>query len=248
MKLEQVLTESEITELGLAGVARGAAAAGKGLARGAAALGRGAATVGRKAVDIGKNAASSYRANKQMGVGRTHAANIIKNLGQEYLRMVGGGEQPTLQSLKSYLNSVGLGDLDQLDALVAGLGNANPNSLMSQGMAVLKNKDIQNLIKRAVELNYAKIRAAQQGRAQPAAGPAAAPSQQSQTNTVPNNPFNNPKDLAKAWNDYIKAGGKVNKRIKNLIATMNASIQAAPSNQGPVPESKTYSKFLGQSL
>lgn len=253
MKLNNVLTESEITELGLAGVAKGVAAAGRGLAKGAGALGRGAARVGKKAADLGRNAASSYRAGRQMNVGKTHAANIIKNLSQEYLRMVGGGEQPTLDSLKSYLSTVGLSDLDQLDQLVANLPQAtssNPNSLLSQGAALLKNKDIQNLIKKAVAVNYARIRAAQQGRAQPS-GQQQQPvaPQQSQTAASPAaNPFNNSKELAKAWAAYVQGGGKINKNIKKLIAQMNADANRPAAPAQPVPEAALHSKFLNINL
>lgn len=242
----QGLTEQELTELGVAGLARGAMAAGRGLAKGAGAIGRGAVKLGKGAADLGKRAATAYTTGRQTAVGRKHSSKIVQNLSNDFLQMVGGGTKPTLDNLKDFLISWGFEYLDQLQPSSSAQQSASPGSLFNQGDIKLRNREILDLLKQAVELNYSRIVAAQQGRtvSQPSQTPAA----QSSSKSTPDNPFNDPAALNQAFKDYIKGGGQMNKGLNKLMSRMRK--QTAPTPQStpqPTPEG-VYSKFLDRNL
>jgi hypothetical protein len=125
--------------------------------------------------------------------------------------------------------------------------------------AVLNNRAIDSIINAAVQKNYARIVAAQQGRSAPSSAPAISPNASSTAASRPatSNPFDNPRKLAADWQAYIAAGGPISGRLKRLINNMNTAAQrsqppAAPVQAAPAPvttpESVGHSRFLGIQL
>ena len=121
--------------------------------------------------------------------------------------------------------------------------------------AVLNNRAIDSIISAAVQKNYARIVAAQQGRSlsgTPTTNTSSAPST-ANTSAV-SNPFDNPRKLAADWQAYIAAGGPISGRLKRLINNMNTAAQrsAQPPAAAPTPtatpESVGHSRFLGIQL
>ena len=84
MRLNDVLTESQINELGIIDKI------GSGIT----------------------GAVSGYKANQAQRKGNTHSSKIIANLKSDFMKTVGGGTEPTYQNLLSFLSSHGLSDLD----------------------------------------------------------------------------------------------------------------------------------------
>ena len=113
---------------------------------------------------------SNMQASKLQSKGAAHAGRIADNIKAEFQQMVGGGMEPTYQNLIDFLEDLGLSDLDTIPNPAGGAPSvATPPERIDPTMEAvaggLNNIQIDKIIKDAVRKNYAKIVAAQKGRA-----------------------------------------------------------------------------------
>lgn len=116
--------------------------------------------------------------------------------------------------------------------------------------AQLNAASIDSIIRDVVQKNYSRIRQAQAGILPPQSVDATQATRRSpEPEVVPNNIFSKPEELSTAWEEYIKAGGTITDKHKELFAKLT-SVPAAPA---PAPktaatESIFYSRFLGKDI
>lgn len=86
MKLNDILTESQIDELGIA----------------------------KKIAGGVRGAVTGFKSSRDKRAGMAHSNKIVDNLRKEFMKQVGGGAEPTMQNLLSFLQNQGL-DVSSID-------------------------------------------------------------------------------------------------------------------------------------
>jgi hypothetical protein len=135
MKFNSILSEDQIDELGIFKNIRGAV----------------------------QGARAGYQAKKMQKKGTAHAGRIVNNLRTEFNQLVGGGLEPTYQNLMDFLADQGLEDLESIPK-PASSSTARIDPTLEAVGDKLAALDIDKIIQTAVNKNYAKIVAAQQGK------------------------------------------------------------------------------------
>jgi hypothetical protein len=226
MKLNDMLNENQINEFNLL---RNVAGAAKG------------------AIDGGgiQGAVSGYKASQASNTGREHSDKIVNKLKNDFMQIVGGGQEATYQNLIDFLSSHGLSDLDTIpDPTQSGGVTGLPPPATSPvpealGSATLNNRQIDQIISAAVKQNYGRIVAAQKGK--PATAPTSNGQQSGQPNTqqtpsqLSGNPFNDPNKLYVDWAAYLAGGGKVTKKLRKFITALSNSAGAAQQPRSNIP-------------
>ncbi len=141
MKFDDILSENQINEIGILKNIRGRV----------------------------KGAVAGYKAKKLQNKGASHSARIVDNLRKEFYQMIGGGMEPTYQSLIDFLADYGLEGLESIPDPTRGqAAAAQPPQRVEPTLEAVGVKlsaiQIDTIIKDAVKKNYARIVAAQQGR------------------------------------------------------------------------------------
>ena len=256
MRLHDMLTESQINELGI---------------------------IDKISSGI-KGAVSNVQAGRSQRKGEEHSDRIVANLKADFMKMVGGGQSATYQNLVDFLKSHSLEVDEQPEvkpeqpqqstqttatstatttspvtppvAVPPEPEDDNPNivrgyneSLAEDTSGVLTNLQIDKIIRDTVRKNYSRIVAAQQGRStgtvgQQTSSPRELTGQASVNNT---NIFSDPDKLAGEWAAYIAGGGRINRKLRKLLSTMQASLAVPPSMSAPKEKDPTMS-INGQKL
>jgi hypothetical protein len=144
-----------------------------------------------------KGAVAGYKAKKLQSKGASHAARIVDNLKKEFHQMIGGGMEPTYQSLIDFLADYGLEGLESIPDPTRGQAStAQPPQRIEPTVEDVGVKlsaiQIDTIIKDAVKKNYARIVAAQQGRTVDRAEPAAPEAEPAAPEAEPAAPAVNP--------------------------------------------------------